>query len=162
MENAFKNWIITLLIAGTVSAVLTIFSEGGKNHKTVEKCAGIVLSLLIIAPLPVLFGKAKNIGDRFNYDYDKDRNYLDGAENYVIGLITEKIEYNLKNSGFENATVSIDGSYKDAELNIEYVIVNLNTAVIDGENEHIHNREKAIKAVTEAIKIEKNRIIVYE
>lgn len=160
MENAFKNWIITLLIAGTVSAVLTIFSEGGKNHKTVEKCVGIVLSLLIIAPLPVLFGKAKNIGDRFNYD--KDQNYLDGAENYVIRLITDKIEYNLKNSGFKNATVSIDGSYKDAELNIEYVIVNLNAAVIDGENEHIHNREKAIKAVTEAIKIEKNRIIVYE
>lgn len=160
MENAFKNWIITLLIAGTVSAVLTIFSEGGKNHKTVEKCVGIVLSLLIIAPLPVLFGKAKNIGDRFNYD--KDQNYLDGVENYVIRLITDKIEYNLKNSGFENATVSIDGSYKDAELNIEYVIVNLNAAVIDGENEHIHNREKAIKAVTEAIKIENNRIIVYE
>ena len=64
MENAFKNWIITLLIAGTVSAVLTIFSEGGKNHKTVEKCVGIVLSLMIIAPLPVLFGKAKNIGDQ--------------------------------------------------------------------------------------------------
>lgn len=162
METAFKSWIISLLIAGVASALLKILIHGGKSEKTVEKCVGIVLSLIIIAPLPVIFGKAKNIESSFEYVYSEDAGYENYAEDYILGLITKKIENNLREEGFPSSSVSIDGTYKNANIEINYVIVKLNAGVIDDENEHIHNVEKAVAAVNLAIKIEKDRIIVYD
>ena len=68
----------------------------------------------------------------------------------------------MREEGFPSASVSIDGTYKNANIEINYVIVKLNAGVIDDENEHIHNVEKAVAAVNLAIKIEKDRIIVYD
>lgn len=162
MGTAFKSWIIALLIAGVVSALLKILIHGGKCEKTVEKCVGIVLSLIIISPLPVIFGKAKNIESSFEYVYCEDAGYENYAEDYILGLITKKIENNLRDEDFAFASVSIDGVYKNANLEINYVVVKLNTGVIDDEKAHMHNVEKAVSAVNLAIKIEKDRIMVYD
>ena len=162
MGTAFKSWIISLLIAGIVSAMLKILIHGGKSEKTVEKCVGIVLSLIIIAPLPIIIGKTKNIGESFEYVYSDDAGYENYVEDYMLGLITKKIEADLDAAGFTSASVSIDGEYKNANLEIHYVIVKLNSDGIEDEKGHIHNVEKVIDAVNRAIKIDKDRIVIYE
>ena len=162
MEDSFKNWIISLVVVGIVSATLKMFTEGGKNRKTVEKCAGIVLSLVIIAPIPAILGKAKNWQQSLEYIYSEDVNYNAYTENYLEKILSDEIEENLREAGFDRATAEIDGSINQYALDVKYVIIKLNDEVLDDENAHIHNREKAIEAVMKVMEIEKSRIVVYE
>ena len=77
-------------------------------------------------------------------------------------MITKKIEADLDAAGFSSASTSIDGEYKNANLEIHYVIVKLNPDGIEDEKGHIHNVEKVVDIVNRAIKIEKDRIVIYE
>lgn len=162
MTTIWKNWIISLLLAGIATTLVGILVNSGKNENTVKKCTGIILSLLIIAPLPVILNGSLDFSETLNSIYKSGESYGEYSKNYIFDILADKIKNNLAESGITDAVVVIDGEGDGVNSKINFVIIKLTQCVIDKNEEHINNHKKIINAVTDVISVPEENIIIYE
>ena len=161
MTDIWRNWIISLLLVGVVSSLVQILTHGGKSEKTVKKCTGIALALVIMAPLPALLKGFGAIGGTDGF-YETDVGYENYTKEYLLNIITRRVEENLEKIGIDGASVALDATGSGAETDINFVIVKLPPGVIDENQPHINKCKQIIDAVREAVNLPDERIIIYE
>ena len=162
MTGILKNWIISLLLVGVASTLVQVLVNGGKSETTVKKCTGIILSLLIIAPLPVILNRSMDFSKALDYVYKSGDAYGEYSKNYIFDILADKIKSNLTESGITDVEVVIDGEGDGVNSKINFVIIKSAQCVIDQNEEHINNRKKIIDAVTAVVSIPEENIIIYE
>ena len=78
MSEFWKSWLISLLLVGIASTLVQILTHGGRSEKTVKKCAGIILSLVIVAPVPAMLSSISSCSQTdIDKIYDTDSGYND-------------------------------------------------------------------------------------
>ena len=163
MSEFWKSWLISLLLVGIASTLVQILTHGGRSEKTVKKCAGIILSLVIVAPVPAMLSSISSCSQTdIDKIYDTDSGYNDYTKDYLAGIITDKICDELEKIGIDGASVALDATGSSVNMEINFVIIKLPSGVIDENQQHINKRKQIIAAVTEVVDIPQERIIIYE
>lgn len=163
MSEFWKSWLISLLLVGIASTLVQILTHGGRSEKTVKKCAGIILSLVIVAPVPAMLSSISSCSQTdIDKIYDTDSGYNDYTKDYLVGIITDKICDELEKIGIDGASVALDATGSSVNMEINFVIIKLPSGVIDENQQHINKRKQIIAAVTEVVDIPQERIIIYE
>lgn len=163
MSEFWKSWLISLLLVGIASTLVQILTHGGRSEKIVKKCAGIILSLVIVAPVPAMLSSISSCSQTdIDKIYDTDSGYNDYTKDYLAGIITDKICDELEKIGIDGASVALDATGSSVNMEINFVIIKLPSGVIDENQQHINKRKQIIAAVTEVVDIPQERIIIYE
>lgn len=160
--NNWTVWILSVIIVCIISALLQLFLHGGKTESTVKKGIGIVLTFMIISPLPAILGNLRNFDEVFNSNYEFDVGFVDYTNTYIVKCIEKNLEQEIDNIGIHGATVMLDAEYIDGELSVKNIIINLDKSVIDEKFEHINKYTAIRNAVKNNFDISEEKIVIYE
>lgn len=157
-----KTWIFTLIGVSILATIVQILTSGSKNEHIVNKCIGIVLSVIIITPAISLLGKSIDFNELTNKTGQFDESFITYTEEYIVNALKGDIKKALENKGLKNSGIEIDHSFSEGQITINYVIIKLDKTVIDENFQHINKCTEAEKAVLSVMNIERERIIIYE
>ncbi len=156
------SWVLSVIAVCIIAALLPLFLHGGKTESTVKKCVGIILTFMIVSPLPAIFGQLKSFGDIIDSNYKFDVDFVDYTNSYMLSCIEKNIEKELAETGITQATVAFDAEYVDGELLVKNIIVYLDKSVIDKKFEHIDKYTAVKNAVKNNFNISEENIVIYE
>ncbi len=150
--SSVSAWLLS--IAGTIllSVLAELVLPEGQMNKYTKVIFSFVILLVIIMPLPGLFGKNFDINKFFgNSESSLQEDYLYQVNLDKLTSLNEDISQNLEAVGLKNVVVSINANILSDELEIYGVFVDLCDLEYD-ENFESKDITKAKLKINEIVK----------
>ncbi len=162
--KAVTAWILTILGIVLIGALVDLVLPAGRMNKFLKSLFATLTVCVIVLPLP---GFLKN---GFNFNADKliqpdfaiDEKYLESAEKIKMSYLAKGLKKQLEEDGYKNLEIEIVGSFKDNNLVVSSVKINIANLVIDSGLSHINKYEQIEKSVTQYLDIDKGAVVIYE
>ena len=159
----FSKWILALVCATIVGFIVELLFAETKLNRFMRFIMASVTLLIVVTPLPSLLNGLGFSIPQFSYSQISDSSYMQFILDKRIELLENYCVSAIKNVGIDGASVKISAKYNEQnEVEISLVEINLSSVVISGNDMNINKQEVAINAVHGYLKIERDRIIVYE
>ena len=158
-------WVLSLIGVVLISCVITIILPDGRLGKVIKGICSLVITLVIIYPLL----SKDSINSVFVLD---DNNVqIDVQEEYVNYVFESRAEQTIneiinliENKGVKDVICDVGYEKYNGNNNftINFILINLNNAVIISDKEHILVIEEIISIVSQQFDLDKNKIVIYE
>ena len=158
-------WVLSLIGIVLISCVITIILPDGRLGKVIKGICSLVITLVIIYPLL----SKDSINSVFVLD---DNNIqIDVQEEYVNYVFESRAEQTIneiinliENKGVKDVICDVGYEKYNGNNNftINFILINLNNAVIISDKEHILVIEEIISIVSQQFDLDKNKIVIYE
>lgn len=158
-------WVLSLIGVVLISCVITIILPDGRLGKVIKGICSLVITLVIIYPLL----SKDSINSVFVLD---DNNIqIDVQEEYVNYVFESRAEQTIneiinliENKGVKDVICDVGYEKYNGNNNftINFILINLNNAVIISDKEHILVIEEIISIVSQQFDLDKNKIVIYE
>lgn len=158
-------WVLSLIGVVLISCVITIILPDGRLGKVIKGICSLVITLVIIYPLL----SKDSINSVFVLD---DNNIqIDVQEEYVNYVFESRAEQTIneiinlvENKGVKDVICDVGYEKYNGNNNftINFILINLNNAVIISDKEHILVIEEIISIVSQQFELDKNKIVIYE
>jgi len=158
-----KGWLLGVFsVVVIIELVFNILPEG-KTNKYIKGFFLLILALVVLKPVTL-------VKDVVNFDYNKQLNtsvnnvefqteYLEYVVKNNVKSRERQCEILLENCKFKGAKVEIEYIHESGvEFTVKKVKVNLENAVINGDDEHINIIEKAREVLCEFLSIDSEAI----
>ena len=158
-----REWVLVVMGVSIIAVFAQILLQNGKTANTVKKSVTVLLTAVIITPLPTLIKNGFNFNqDLFDFSFESDLTFTEYTDNYLVNCLISDLKYAVKSAGEGDIDATIDFVRIDDEIKINAVYVIFKGEVILDEQEHINkcNRVKAI--ILKNISVDEEKIIFNE
>lgn len=156
-----SSWVLSIAGISVIGVLVELILPSGQTKKYVKGVFAFVVVMVIITPLPKLFGSNFQVDDIF------EENAIIIQEDFVYQInrerlekIEEMIESDLKEEGFENAKVKINANIFTVNMSIDAVFVDLSNLVITENAKHKNTNDTIINSVLKYVNVNKTDIII--
>lgn len=156
-----SSWVLSIAGISVIGVLVELILPSGQTKKYVKGVFAFVVVMVIITPLPKLFGSNFQVDDIFEEDaiiIQEDFVYQINRER--LEKIEEMIESDLKEEGFEHVTVKINANIFTVNMSIDAVFVDLTNLVITENAKHKNTNDTIINSVLKYVNVNKSDIII--
>lgn len=157
--GAVSSWLLSITGIVILSVLTEFVLPEGQINKYIKVIFSFVILLVIILPLPKVFGKDFDLSKYFsNSESSLQEDYLYQVNLDKLTTMHEEIAQEIKEAGLLNVEVSINANVLQQELEIFGVYVNLKEIEYDDDfsNKDILTAKATIKKILEKYSILKN------
>ena len=124
--SAVSSWLLSIACVVILSVLAEFVLPEGQINKYTKVIFSFVIMLVIIMPLPKLFGKDINFSELLgHYDSNLQEDYLFQLNIDKITALTDELSEKIENEGLRNVRVRINASVLTKELEIYGIFVDL-------------------------------------
>ena len=156
-----SSWVLSIAGISVIGVLVELILPSGQTKKYVKGVFAFVVVMVIITPLPKLFGS------NFQVDDILEENAIIIQEDFVYQInrerlekIEEMIESDLQMEGFENVKVKINANIFTVNMSIDAVFVDLSNLVITENAKHKNTNDTIINSVLKYVNVNKSDIII--
>lgn len=159
--SSISAWVLSIAGISVIGVLVELILPNGQTKKYVKGVFAFVVVMVIITPLPKLFGSDFKVDDIFEEDaiiiqedfvYQVNRDRLEKIE--------EMIELDVKEEGFENVEVKINANIFTTNMTIDAVFVDLTNLVITKNGEHKNTNEIITNSILKYVNVDKSDIVI--
>lgn len=155
------GYILSILGITMAGVMLDIIIPSGNTSKYIKSLFGIFVLAVIISPVVKFLNN--NHDFKLEYiDYEVNQTLLNYINNQKIIALSENIEGELENNGFNNIDIKINYSTEDNILIYNSCEINLKNLVIVEDKQHINKYEFIIEVVKTHTSLTDEVIIFHE
>jgi stage III sporulation protein AF len=156
-------WLLSILGVVIIGVLADILTPEGEMQKYIRSVFAIITVFVIISPLPSLLNKEFDLENVFNKSrIVYDSNYFENINRQYALTIEKTVKNSLEENGYAVNFIVVDYTHFVSDFNVEYINIYLSNLVIGGNPAHINKKEDILRLVQEAVKINKERIRIYE
>lgn len=156
------SWVFSILSLVIVGTILDMFLSEKKLGKMVRSVFASLVILVIISPLPTLLNGCKESPGNFIInDITLDNKYLEYANSQKRQALEKGLEAALLEEGYKNIKVEITAGFLE-KFEINLVKLDLSNLSITKGVSNINKIEKIRDLTAEFLKINRDKIIIYE
>lgn len=149
-----KEWLFSVVGVVFLAILFDLIYPSGKTNKFCKSLFGVIAAFIMISPII----KLNNI--------EVDDEYVDDTLVSNINKSKETVyEYQIANYlreyGFDEVEVSVEGNVSNNVFEIENVYVDITNLVLTKNNENINIYEVIINEISNEFRIDSKRIFVY-
>ena len=149
-----KEWLFSVVGVVFLAILFDLIYPSGKTNKFCKSLFGVIAAFIMISPII----KLNNI--------EVDDEYVDDTLVSNINKSKETVyEYQIANYlreyGFDEVEVSVEGNVSNNVFEIENVYVDITILVLTKNNENINIYEVIINEISNEFRIDSKRIFVY-
>lgn len=149
-----KEWLFSVVGVVFLAILFDLIYPSGKTNKFCKSLFGVIAAFIMIFPII----KLNNI--------EVDDEYVDDTLVSNINKSKETVyEYQIANYlreyGFDEVEVSVEGNVSNNVFEIENVYVDITNLVLTKNNENINIYEVIINEISNEFRIDSKRIFVY-
>ena len=124
--NVVSSWLLSIACVVVLSVLAEFVLPEGQINKYIKVIFSFVIMLVIIMPLPKLFGKEFELKNLFESSkVELQENYLYQVNLNKLNSLSEEIDKKIVEAGMEKVVVSIDSNILAESLEIYSVFVDL-------------------------------------
>ena len=159
--SSISAWILSIAGISVIGVLVELILPNGQTKKYVKGVFAFVVVMVIITPLPKIFGSDFRVDDIF----EENAIIIQGDFVYQINRdrlekIEEMIESDLSDEGFEKIKVKINANIFTTNMTIDAVFVDLSELVITKKAEHKNTNEVVINSVLKYVSVNKSDIVI--
>lgn len=160
--NTITSWIMSIFTVIIIGIIVDLLFSNSRMGKFVKSAAGCITLLLIILPIPniVKNGFSADINFLASTDTVIDQSYMDYVNDYKTKNLINGVNVALKEDGITGAVITVSADFKDNQIDIVQVIINLDKVVIPEKFQHINKNELIIDLVSGYLNIDKVKVSV--
>ncbi len=135
--SGISAWLLSVAGIVILSVLAELVLPEGQVNRYIKVIFSFVIILVIVSPLPKLFGKDYNFGNLFNNSSSSQlqENYLYQLNIDKLNAITEGLSDKVKKEGLKNVEISINANVLSEKLEIFGVFVNLENLSFDTDSQ---------------------------
>lgn len=156
-----SSWVLSIAGISVIGVLVELILPSGQTKKYVKGVFAFVVVMVIITPLPKLFGSNFQVDDILEEDaIIIQEDFVYQINRQRLEKIEEMIESDLKEEGFENVTVKINANIFTVNMSIDAVFVDLTNLVITKNAKHKNTNDTIINSVLKYVNVNKSDIII--
>ena len=159
--NSISTWVLSVAGISIIGVLIELILPIGKTKKYVKGVFAFIVVLVIITPLPKLFGGEYRVEDIFEEDaiiiqedfiYEINRDRLEKIEAMIESDLLEK--------GYKNIDIQLNANIFTNNMSIDAVFVDLSDLVISENLQHKNINDIVIESVLKYVNVPKSDIII--
>ncbi len=124
--STVSSWLLSIACVVILSVLAEFILPEGQINKYIKVIFSFVIMLVIIMPLPKLFGKDINFSQLLgNYDSELQEDYLYQLNLDKVTAITDELNSKVEKEGMLNVRIRINANVLTTDLEIYGVFVDL-------------------------------------
>lgn len=158
-----KEWLLSVFTAVLIVSVICIILPQGRLSKFVKPFVSMIVIIIILSPIINLNEDFESIMNFKTVAVETDTEFLNYIAKSKIDVYTENCKKTAQKNGINGSEILIEYNVEyDGAINIIWVSVNLQNAVITSENEHIVILQRLKKDLSEYLGIDETGVKIYE
>ena len=155
--SGVSQWLLSITGVILLSVLAEFVLPEGQINKYTKVIFSFVVLLVVIMPLPKLFGKDIDISHFFSSGESVlQENYLEQTNLNKLSAINKDLNASLESFGFENVEVSINANIFASQLEIYWIEVDLTNAKYKDKTKDIAWLKMQINEIIDEFAILKN------
>ena len=159
--NSISTWVLSVAGISIIGVLIELILPMGQTKKYVKGVFAFIVVLVIITPLPKLFGGEYRVEDIFEEDaiiiqedfiYEINRDRLEKIEAMIESDLLEK--------GYKNIDIQLNANIFTNNMSIDAVFVDLSDLVISENLQHKNINDIVIESVLKYVNVPKSDIII--
>ena len=159
--NSISTWVLSVAGISIIGVLIELILPMGQTKKYVKGVFAFIVVLVIITPLPKLFGGEYRVEDIFEEDaiiiqedfiYEINRDRLEKIEAMIESDLLEK--------GYKNIDIQLNANIFTNNMSIDAVFVDLSGLVISENLQHKNINDIVIESVLKYVNVPKSDIII--
>lgn len=127
--SGVSQWLLSITGVVLLSVLAEFVLPEGQINKYTKVIFSFVVLLVVIMPLPKLFGKEFDLSQYFsNGEATLQENYLEQTNLNKLSALNEDLNKSFASFGFENIEVSINANIFASQLEIYWIDIDLTDA----------------------------------
>ena len=161
---SMKNWVLNVVITVFIISLISMILPNGKTAKHIKATLSLIVLLVIITPIFNITKIDYDLDNLFNAnDIVLQDSFLDYVNKEKVNLLVEDCLDIISEIGVDGAEITINYTVVDSNtVKIHNATIYLENAVINSETEHIVIIDNIKQAVSEYLKIEEVKVVIYE
>lgn len=156
-----SSWILSVLGIIIISLIVEIILPTGKTSKLIKSVLGLFSIFIIISPLKKI--DIFNMNSVIFTDSIKiDSTFIKNRQDEILEEYKKEVINNLEENGYLQVKVNFECDYKDNTFKIKTIFVDIRDMVLKSESLNINKYTNIIAIIKNIIKIEEDKIILYE
>ena len=159
--NSISTWVLSVAGISIIGVLIELILPMGQTKKYVKGVFAFIVVLVIITPLPKLFGGEYRVEDIFEEDaiiiqedfiYEINRDRLEKIENMI------KVDLNEK--GLNNVGVEINANIFTNNMTIDAVFIDLTNLELSENIQHKDINDIVINSVLKYVNVSQSDIVI--
>ncbi len=122
--SGISSWLLSIACVVMLSVLAEFVLPEGQINKYIRVIFSFIIMLVVIMPLPKLFGKDLNLDSMLGGGQVQE-NYLVQLNIDKLAAITDALNAQLEEEGIKNVRISINADILKDELEVEDIFVDL-------------------------------------
>lgn len=163
--SSVSVWVLGIVGIIVISVLVDVIMPSGQTSKFIKTIFGYLIILVILSPVFSFFSQ-KNVSIEQIFQPQTSTtlsgDFVASVNRQFLNKLENSITKSCQDAGISFAQVGIKADIFESKVEILQISINLQDAVINANLAHKDVRTTICQCVLENIKIEKEKIVIYE